>query len=315
MSKQEQNIQRYLLGELTEAEQTTLEQQYFNDRSLFEEVVLVENELVDKYARGLLAPATRDRFEKHYLDHPRRRERARFAEALATRIDEKKTASISPSASASWFDRLLGSQRGPRLAWALSAVILLVAAAAVWFFLESRRLERQLATIESERITREKREGELQQEAANERLRAEKLSQELDQLRTTPNGSSGSPTEEKKPALFATLVLAIGGTRGADAGSPALLVIPTGTEQVRLQLRLRENNYSSYQIVVQSAGGDAVFTSRRVGAANGRPGANLTFNAPARAFTAGDYILTLRGATKTGEVEDVSKSLFRVERK
>ena len=139
--------------------------------------------------------------------------------------------------------------------------------------------------------------------------------QELDQLRTTPNGSAGSTAEEKKPALFATLVLAIGGTRGADAGSPALLVIPAGTEQVRLQLKLRENNYSSYQVIVQSAGGATVFTSRRVAAANGRSGANLTFNAPARAFPAGDYILTLRGATKTGEVEDVSKSLFRVERK
>ena len=286
MSKQEQNIQRYLLGELTESEQATLEQQYFNDRALFEEVVQVENELADKYARGLLSPATRDRFEKHYLDHPRLRERARFAEALATRIDEKKTASISPSASASWFDRLLVSLRSPKLVWALSAVILLVAAAAVWFFLESRRLERQLATIESERITREKREGELQQEAANERLRAEKLSQELDQLRTTPNGSSGLPTEDKKPVLFATLVLAIGGTRGAEAGSPALLVIPTGTEQVRLQLRLRENNYSSYQVVVQSAGGDTVLYVATCCHSNGRSGANLTFNAPARAFTA-----------------------------
>ena len=315
MSKQEQNIQRYLLGELTESEQATLEQQYFNDRALFEEVVRVENELADKYARGLLSPATRDRFEKHYLDHPRRRERARFAEALATRIDENKTASINPSASASWFDRMLLSLRGPRLVGALSAVILLIAAAAVWFFLETRRLERQLATIESERITREHRERELQQEAGNERLRAEKLSQELEQLRTTPNGSSGSPTEDKNPALLATLVLAIGGTRDADAGSPALLVIPAGTEQVGLQLRLRENNYSSYRVVVQSAEGNTVFTSRRVAAAKGRSGANLTFNAPARAFTAGDYILTLRGATKTGEVEDVSKSLFRVERK
>ena len=90
MSKQEQTIQRYLLGELTESEQEVLEQQYFNDRALFEEVVHVENELADKYARGLLAPATRDRFEKHYLDHPRRRERARFAEALATRIDREE---------------------------------------------------------------------------------------------------------------------------------------------------------------------------------------------------------------------------------
>ena len=82
-----------------------------------------------------------------------------------------------------------------------------------------------------------------------------------------------------------------------------------------MQLNLRENNYSRYQAVLQSAAGKTIFTSRQLTAVNKRTGANLALVVPARMFSASDYILTLRGVTPTGEVEDVSKSLFRVERK
>jgi hypothetical protein len=36
---------------------------------------------------------------------------------------------------------------------------------------------------------------------------------------------------------------------------------------------------------------------------------------PASQVKAGDYILTLRGYRQSGELEDVSQSLFRVEKK
>jgi hypothetical protein len=317
MRKQEQKektIWHYLLGELSESEQSLLEEQYFKDHTLFEEIVRVENELVDKYARGLLPPATRDRFEKYYLDHPQRRERARFAEALAERIGEGEHTVLRPSAEASWFQRWLVSLRGPKLVWALAAAVLLIAAVAGWFFLDSRRLERQQAGIESERIAREQRERELQQQAEQERLPAARTSSEREQTEIPP-GSTGQPSEEKKQPATATLILTIAGSRGPEAGPPSLLVIQSGTEQVKLRLILRENDHVSYQAVVLSAGGSVVFSSRRIRAANGKSGPSLTFNAPARAFPAGDYILTLRGVSKTGEVEDVSKSLFRVERK
>ena len=65
MTNEEHIIHRYLLGELPEAERAALEEAYFNDRRLFEQVVRAENELVDRYARGLLPPPVRERFEKY----------------------------------------------------------------------------------------------------------------------------------------------------------------------------------------------------------------------------------------------------------
>jgi hypothetical protein len=62
---------------------------------------------------------------------------------------------------------------------------------------------------------------------------------------------------------------------------------------------------------LQSASGEEVYAWPRLTPNKAR----LVLNMPARRLAAGDYILTLRGATRSGETEDVSKSLFRVERK
>ena len=319
MTNQEQTIHRYLLGEMPETERVALEEQYFSDQRLFERIVQAEKDLVDKYARGLLSSATRDRFEQHYLAHPQRRERARFAEALAVKLGEEKAigAAASSTPTEGWWNRLVPSH-GPRVAWAFSVVLLLISiVAALWFFIETRRLRQELARTESLRSMREQRERELEQEVAKEQQQAQTLSEELNRLRGEQASRTPSPARETKDApTFATLILTIGGTRGSETGPPMVLVIPAGAEQVRLQLNLREDNYFSYQVVLQSAGGETIFTSRQLSARKIRSGgANITLFVPAQRLTAGDYILTLRGISTTGDVEDVSKSLFSVEGK
>ena len=57
MNDPEQIATRYLLGELAEPEQTALEEKYFADPQLFDQLVKAETELVDDYARGRLSPA------------------------------------------------------------------------------------------------------------------------------------------------------------------------------------------------------------------------------------------------------------------
>jgi hypothetical protein len=308
MTNQEQIIQRYLLGELPEVEQAALEEAYFNDRRLFDQMVQAENELVDKYARGLLSPATRESFEKHYLAHPKRRERANFARALAARLDESnEVAAVSQPSSESLWNRLLPSMRGPKLAWGFSVALLLMTVVAAWFLLETRRLRQDLSA-------QEQRERELQQQATSERQRAEQLAAELERRRDDQPAVSPSPTPIKSAPAFVSLVLAVGGTRSIDGAAPALLVIPPGTEQVRIQLNLRENNYASYRAVLQAAGGREVFASAPLAAKRATSGASLSLTIPAQRVASGDYILTLGGVSKTGEVEEVSKSLFRIER-
>ena len=73
-SDYEAQCERYLLGELSEADSQQVEQAYFADTSLFERFVAVKEDLIDAYARGLLTGNKRKRFEKHFLGNKTRRE-------------------------------------------------------------------------------------------------------------------------------------------------------------------------------------------------------------------------------------------------
>jgi hypothetical protein len=87
IDRRENLIRRYLLGELTEADQAAFEQELLIDRGKFDLVWAVENELVDSYVCGEMPRAARERFECHYLASPLHRERVAIAELFLTDID------------------------------------------------------------------------------------------------------------------------------------------------------------------------------------------------------------------------------------
>jgi hypothetical protein len=311
-SEADQITTRYLLGELSEAEQMALEREYFSSGEAFDRVLAAENNLVDSYVRDRLAPDARQRFEQIYLAHPKRRERVRFAEALAAKVDQSEVRAAQASVAESTWGRLLASMRRPKLAWASSFALVLLAAVGVWYLMETRRLRREFAQAESQRVAQVERERVLQQQIANDHQRAEELAAETARQQ---NGSPGPTPLLKTSPTFASLILTVGGTRAAEAAPPAVLVIPAGVEQVRIQLTVRESAYQNYRAVLQTASGQQVFAWQRLIRGTKKASANFVLNLPASKFIAGDYILTLKGVSENGEGEDISKSLFRVERK
>jgi hypothetical protein len=88
IDQSENLIQRYLLGELTEADQATLEQELLIDRGKFDRVWAVENDLIDSYVRGEMSRADCERFEGHYLASPLHLERVAIAESFLAGIDQ-----------------------------------------------------------------------------------------------------------------------------------------------------------------------------------------------------------------------------------
>ena len=74
-------ITDYLLGELPDPDQKALEARYFVDDALFEQLLAIEDEMIERYARGEVTPAERAQFERHFLASPARRKRVRFAKA------------------------------------------------------------------------------------------------------------------------------------------------------------------------------------------------------------------------------------------
>ena len=311
MTGSEQTITRYLLGELTESERSALEESYFKDQNLFDQLQKAENDLLDDFARNRLSPPVRQRIEQRYLTHPELHARLRFAEALATWLDARdRPDSI---ALASTWAKFYGRFRTNVLAFSVGvASLLLLVVGALYFVSITARLREELRQVQAAQSDHERRERELQQQIAAEQARSDQLAGDVARLEAELDtaASSSKPSTPLTPSL----ILAIVGIRSPEVGPPATLVIPAGASQARVLLKLKDNDYPSYGVLVQSADGRLVFKRANLRPQN-RGQSSLAFIVPASKLPNGDYILSVRGTSPGGESEDISKSLFRVERK
>ena len=317
MNNSEQMMTRYLLGELSESERADLERRYFAEAAVFERLSQCESDLMDDYARGRLSPETRERFEKAYLADPERRARLRFSEALVAKLDRELSPGLIPqeAETTSWWQKLFVPFIGGQRALVFSfAVLLLMVLGSAWLLLRTSRLRNELAQTRATEAAREQHEHELQQQLIDEQARNQQLIAELDRERAQPTPEVGIASPKNTAPAFVSLLLVASGVRGAETKSPTLS-IPAGTQEVRIELKTAENEYQSYQLELHALGGKAIFDRKKVKPTMTKSGANFGFSVPASRFTSGDYILTLKGVIPSGEVEDVSKSLFRVEKK
>ena len=78
----EEQLIRYLLGELPEEEMLKLEETYFLDEGAFNDLQAAERELIDKYLERRLSEHERHKFETFFLSSPARKERLRFAKSF-----------------------------------------------------------------------------------------------------------------------------------------------------------------------------------------------------------------------------------------
>jgi hypothetical protein len=325
MDELEQIMTRYLLGELSEAEQIALEEKFFTDPQVFNQVLQAESKLVDAYARGQLSNEMRERFEQSYLQHPARRDRVKFASALTTRLDRSQE-SLMPERQrltpASRWRRLLSSLRGqgPTLRLSIALATLLILLAGGWIFVSIRRQQqREAAQIQAAREHQEQqaREPEAAKQPPAPPQPTEKPPDEEKSAQSSPPPTPpSSPNPPVSPAPHvAFLALNVGGVRGGDNGRTPILVIPQDTTQARLLLKLQDNSYSSYRLSLEKIGGAEIFRQTNMKPRSTKSGASFVFTVPARNFANGDYALTLSGINPDGEVDDLSKSLFRVEKR
>jgi hypothetical protein len=77
-------LRRYVLGGSTEEESAAVEREYFKSADALDRVRAVEDDLIDEYVAGQLAPDEQGEFERHYLTTPAHRRRVAVARALRT---------------------------------------------------------------------------------------------------------------------------------------------------------------------------------------------------------------------------------------
>ncbi len=127
-------IRRYLLGELDDRTREEVEQRLLSDGEVFEELLVAEDEIIDDYAGGRLDPEECADFEAHFLATPERQQKLSFARALhrhaLSLAHEHETVKQSVMRRL-WLSR-------PWLSWAATTVAVFALIVGTVWFLRSR---------------------------------------------------------------------------------------------------------------------------------------------------------------------------------
>jgi len=335
------NVARhYLLGTLPPEDASRLEETFFSDDLIFEEIEIAEDELVDAYVRQELSENERVRFEKKLGGLPRVAERIKFAKTLnrATRIASPRAKGFDSATESTSSDNLSQDvparhenilsvasderkhKTGWKESWAswlvpqrigalVSAAVLLVAASFLFFdWLRLRRETKQLVA-EHEGLKREldtvtgKAEAEkrqLRQEAEAAEAENESLATELERLRSQVGAIQS----------VIALVLYPGGTRGE--GDVSELRLPSQTANIKLQFALESDDYPQYGAVLKDGNGSVVAQKRGLKSSTSKSTKIVTWQLSSTRFSKrADYTVTLNGIRPPGDEKFVTSYSFR----
>ena len=270
---QEKRMVKYLLRQLPEQEQVEFEARYLSDDYCFEELLAIEDELRDAYARGELSGRDRDAFEQRLLATSQQRHTQEFARSLQQSVAKVSAASADRRESrvSKWKSRVWYFATYHRIV-AISAAFLLLVAASWWLGYRSRRPQASAPVA------------------------------------TTPQTQSPHrPGPEREVVAF---VLTPGLVRGSEPGL-ASLVIPPGVSRVRLEARF-EGDYPAYEAILQTAENKWVWTASNLKTQASRDGKSVFIDISSSSISPGDYILTLRGVSAMGAPETAAEYAFRV---
>jgi hypothetical protein len=139
----QKRIRSYLLGQLSDGAGDELEQNILTNAELFEELLVVEDELIDDFLASKLDQNERANFEQHFLATPERQEQLRFARALNRYVT---VASRKESAPGNFW---LAFKSSPTFLFRAAAAIVLVTliAGMLWFLLNRGSAPETFATL------------------------------------------------------------------------------------------------------------------------------------------------------------------------
>ena len=129
-NEKENEIRRYLFGQMPEADEESLELRLLTEPAFVEEFDTVVDEVTDQYVRKELTDGERKGFEESYLTTPEGRQKVRFTSELLERADAERGAAAEVGAPG-FFDRVRAfwQVQSLRVA-AITAAVVIIAAGA-----------------------------------------------------------------------------------------------------------------------------------------------------------------------------------------
>lgn len=273
-TKEREAIRQYLLRQASPEDASHVEERLLTDDAFYDELDIVEAELIDQYVGGDLSESERETFETHFLLAQEHQRKVRFARNLKKYV---KTATASEALGAtakkeSSVDAPDEPQPGkrpffsflpfgnPAVSYSLAAAVLLIVIGASWMIFK--------------------------------------------------NWKSSPP---QAPRNFATVLLSPGLTReGGDEFKQ--ISVPLTVDALRLELLVADefSTYQKYSGTLKTAEGKIVLTAENLNTESRNGRRIVIFDAPSSALLSGDYKFELSGQTPPGANDKIASYYFRV---
>ncbi len=280
-----EELKRYLFYETSEAERGQIEERFFDDDELFYELLDLENDLTDRYARNELGESDKNRFAASLEKSPERRAKLANANALQSFVKEKSAAAalltVGEEKPDFWskLTAFFGSQMA-NFQYAAAAILFLLLVGIGFLIYERQRNAQELARFretENQRTAQieqqetalreqlkaaEERERNLQTELGGERGQAEilteqlnreqaektRLTRELEELRKQKQ----LPVQPISPKI-ATIILAPIGGKGIG-GEVKTVRLSSNATAVSATLQIpKESTAATFSVRLNSA--------------------------------------------------------------
>jgi len=301
MPTDEELLQNYLLGNLSEQERVHVEDRAFADPSYLGALEAAEADLIDAYVQGELSQADRRQFEHLFLASRQRRNKVEFAKALATVAAESKPLQFPVQERQSvWraFLNLLYASH-PALRFAAGMASLLVVAGTSWLVVQNVGMRSHVAALEAQGREMRLHEQAVRQQLSEAQARAASLAAQSQK----PSADSG------RPQFLASLVFLPGLSRAGTSVQQLVLNSTVQLAHIEIQLELRDE-YSRYRVELHTSGGDDVLARSNLTRRRTNSGYAVSFDVPSSALPAGNYELALKGVGD--QSTDIGYYYFRV---
>lgn len=317
-----EQVKQYLLGTLSAEEKLRFEEKYFDDDKLFEEIEIVEDDLIDAYVREELPPHDRERFKEVVTASPRLTNRVDFARILAKSTSSPQPATVAVPVQVerdvvrdneSFWQRLFNPNRG---GWAMAACTLLLLVGGGLLLFEWMRLRAESRRLDSARTELEQREkalaSELNQRNSELTARLEETQAENARLQKELENSPKENQNATPKNLAVAFFIAPGGLR--SGGGENRVVVSAKVPEVRLNLGLESNDYPSYNATIKTVDDKTLWSRNGLKAQTGRSGNVVELKVPTSQLPNGTHIVELNGLNSSGTSEPVMRYSFRVVR-
>ena len=318
-------IRRFLLGEMPADARIAFEIKFTSDESLFEEISIAEDELIESYLRETLSSAEKTNFEREFLSTESLRQRVAFTRMMLDKIKKEQeiatakkteTAATHPSV----WDSIANFFKTPKLAFG-AAFALLILIFGGWFLFRNTN-QTEIAKQITPTPTAEIIEPNPNQNAAinennsvNANINAAaNIADKKNDLPNTNRATTNTNQNTNQPKQTSVevapiLALFVGGVR--SEGKMPELNLPKTASGANLQLNLESADYKIYSIEIINPDGNPIFKKGKLKARNSK----INFFVPVQKLPVGEYIVKLSAFNPQGETESIADYSFRVNRK